>query len=186
MDHVVLPLDADHVRAVRRLVAGIAGAAGLGGEVGRPEPHVTLIAYSGGDPVAVRAAVEDVSAAIEPFGVHAHGYGFFSGKETTELALHVPVVRTARLDALHRALCAALGGAGADVATWCAPHLWTPHVTLVDRGLTPETLAAVVAWLAGHHHPSWQIPVDRVALTGGWPERDQPADVIRLHGRTTP
>ena len=186
MDHVVLPLDPDHVRAVRRLVAGIADAARLDGQVGRPEPHVTLIAFAGGEQAAVRAAVAEVGAAIEPFDVHAHGYGFFSGKETTELALHVPVVRTALLDGLHLALCAALDRAGAEVATWCAPHLWTPHVTLVDRGLTPDALAAGVTWLAQRHHPSWQIPVDRVALTGGWQERDLPADVISLHGRRTP
>lgn len=180
----MLPLDGDHVRAVRRLVAGIAESAHLGGEVGRPEPHVTLIAYTGGDPAAVRAGVESVGGRSGAFHVHAHGYGFFSGKDRTELALHVPVVRSALLDELHGALCAALDDAGAEVATWCAPHLWTPHVTLVDRGLTPATLAAGVAWLAERHHPSWQIPVDRVALTGGWAERDLPAEVIGLSRRS--
>ncbi|MGH9153001.1 MAG: 2'-5' RNA ligase family protein, partial [Acidimicrobiales bacterium] len=186
VDHVVLPLDDDHVRAVRGLVGGVIAATGLDGRAVRPEPHVTLLAYTGGDEAAVRGAVEALASAVAPFDVHAHGYGFFSGKEASELALHVPVVRTALLDALHRRLCAALTGAGAEVAAWCAPELWTPHVTLVDRGLHPDTLADAVAWLALRHHPSWQIPVDRLALTGGWSDRDRAGHVVHLQGTTSP
>lgn len=182
MDHVAIPLDADHVRALADLVGGLTVATGLAGAE-RSHPHITLTAHSGEAREAALEAVEEVAAATTPFTVHAHGYGFFTGDRSSELSLHVPVVRTEALAALHRDVCAALADAGADVAPWCGPDLWSPHVTLLDRGLDPLALGEAAAWLAQRHHPSWQIPVDRLAYTGGWAERDRPADVIPLGRR---
>ncbi|MDP1804666.1 MAG: 2'-5' RNA ligase family protein, partial [Acidimicrobiales bacterium] len=109
--------------------------------------------------------------AIEPFVIHAHGYGFFTGDNPANLTLHVPVVRAEALDSLHGRLWAQLVDAGAEVAPWSAPDLWTPHLTVLDRALDPPALGAAATWLARRHHPSWSILVDRVVLTGGWPDR---------------
>lgn len=180
MDHVVIPLDEDHVRAAAHLVEGIAAAAGLGTAPDRTRPHVTLLAYTGGDPAEVLTAVQAVAAATEPFVLRAHGYGFFSGGGPADLSLHVPVVRAPALDALHRDLCSELGRAGAEVAGWCTPALWTPHVTLVDRGLDAAGLGEGAAWLARRHHPSWHVRVERLGLTGGRVAREQGMALVAL------
>lgn len=179
MDHLVIPLDRDHTEALAELVRGVTtGVGDLTFDL--PEPHITLVAHSGLEADAARDAIAPVVAATRPFTVHAHGYGFFTGSEPSALSLHVPVARAPALDKLHRRLSAALRRAGAEVAAWSGPVMWSPHITLLDRCLDPERLGRAAAWLAGRHHPSWQISVDRVALVGGWPDRDQPGEVVRF------
>jgi 2'-5' RNA ligase len=180
VDHVVIPLDADHAAALDELAAGVAAAAGTPLLPGRSRPHITLLAHEGLPAEQAAAAVAPVVAATPPFPVHAHGYGLFTGDDPSDLSLHVPVVRDRQLDALHRALASALSDAGAEVAGWSASGWWSPHVTLLDRELDPAALGRAVAWLAQRHHPSWRIPVERVALTGGWRERSRPEVVFAL------
>ncbi len=177
MDHLVIPLDRDHTQALTELVRATAMAAGLADTAEVPCPHVTLIAHGGLPPDAVRA-VTDVVTGTTPFAIHAHGYGFFTGDDPSDLSLHVPVVRTAPLDDLHRRLCDALHGTGTQTAPWSEPELWSPHITMLDRGLDPTSLGTAAAWLAQRHHPRWCIPVDRIALTGGWSERQRPSAVL--------
>lgn len=171
MDHIVIPIGPDHRKAIDALVAGASAAAGLASPSCGPDPHVSLLAYDGLSRGAAEAAVEATLLATPAFVIHAHGYGFFTGDNPANLTLHVPVVRAEALDGLHARLWAQLVGAGAEVAPWSAPDLWTPHLTLLDRALDPPALGAAAAWLARRHHPSWSIPVDRVVLTGGWPDR---------------
>lgn len=170
MDHIVIPIGPDHRKAIDALVAGAGAAAGLECLTG-PEPHVSLFAYEGLSRAAAEAAIAATLRATAPFVVHAHGYGFFTGDHPANLTLHVPVVRAGALERLHADLGAKLEEAGAEVAPWSAPDLWTPHLTLLDRALDPVALGAAAAWLARRHHPSWSIFVDRVVLTGGWPDR---------------
>jgi hypothetical protein len=171
VDHIVLPVGQDHRKAIHALMTAAGAPAGLEGATGERDPHVSLIAYEGLSRAAVEAAIETPLRAIEPFVLHAHGYGFFTGDHPANLTLHVPVVRAEALNSLHARLWVQLRDAGADIAPWSAPDLWTPHLTLLDRALDPSALGAAVAWLARRHHPSWSIPVDRVVLTGGWPDR---------------
>ena len=180
VDHVVLPLRADHLAAVAALAEGLATATGVASEPRTSPPHVTLIAFTNLDRTR---AVEAVSAAVHgaaPLVLHAHGYGFFTGDEARDLSVHVPVVRDRALDEVHRAVHRSLRLAGACIADWTGPDLWSPHITLVDRGLEPATIAAGVAWLARRHHPSWHIPVDRLVVTGGWSERDRAGTEVLL------
>lgn len=167
----MIPIGPDHRKAIDILVAGAAAAAGLETASAGPDPHVSLLAYEGVSRSAAEAAVEATLRATPAFVIHAHGYGFFTGDNPANLTLHVPVVRAEALDGLHAQLWAQLVGAGAEVAPWSAPDLWTPHLTLLDRALDPPALGAAAAWLARRHHPSWSILVDRVVLTGGWPDR---------------
>lgn len=167
----MIPIGDDHRRAIDTLVAGAVAATGIEHLAEAPEPHVSLLAYEGVSRTAAAKAIEATLEATPPFVIHAHGYGFFTGDHPTNLTLHVPVVRAAALDRLHGELWAALRGVGAEVAPWSSPELWTPHLTLLDRALDPPALGAAAAWLARRHHPSWHILVDRVTLTGGWPDR---------------
>ena len=180
MDHLVIPLDRDHVDALGELVAGAAASAGLEPATVSSTPHITVIAYTGLPAGDVAAAITPVVTATAPFIVHAHGYGFFTGPEPADLSLHVPVVRGGPIDVLHRELCLALGEAGADIAPWTTPSLWSPHITLLDCGLDPPRLGRATTWLAQRHHPGWRIPIDRVAVTGGRHDRDRTDTVVLL------
>lgn len=182
VDHIVIPLGRDHLGAMETLAAGAAGAAGMGYTPGASGGHVTLLAYEGLGRDDARRAIEAVVSTTVPFSLHAHGYGFFTGDDPPDLSLHVQVVRTAVVDTFHARLWVAITRAGADVAKWCAPDLWSPHITLLDRALDPHRLGAAAGWLARRHHPSWTIAVDRVAVTGGWPEHQQAGDVLVLGG----
>jgi hypothetical protein len=111
-----------------------------------------------------------VTAALRglvPITLHAHGYGWFCEDGGSTLALHVPIVRGPAVDGLHAVVTAALVGVGAAVAGQTKAETWSPHLTLLADGLDPARLGAAAAWLGRRHHPRWQIPVDRVLLTGG-------------------
>lgn len=185
MDHVVIPLDRGHVASVDELARVVAEAAGLTGEARASNPHITVLAYRDGPAEHLADLIAPIVADAEPFTVHAHGYGFFTGSEPSDLSLHVPVVRSGPLNALHSALWLELGRAGARIAGWSQPRVWSPHVTLLDRQLDPDGLARAVAWLAQRAHPSWSLAVDRIVLTGGGMEHDHADVVLPFGGRTT-
>lgn len=169
LDHIVVPIGRDHAEAITALVSDVEAAAGVT-QSGAWLPHVSLVAYDDLSRDAAVRAVRGSLADTAPFVMHAHGYGFFTGDRPSDLSLYVPVVRAAALDALHARLWGALGLAGARRAGWSAPDHWSPHLTIVDRTLDPQALGTAVTHLARRHHPSWSIPVDRVLLTGGWPD----------------
>ena len=180
MDHVIAPLDAGHARVVGELASGVANVAGISQLPIDVNPHITLVACGGLSHDALSAAVESVVADMEPITVTAHGYGMFTGPDPLDLSLHVPVVRTRELDTLHRRLCQALHQAGAEIAGWSTPELWLPHITLVDRDLDPARIARATAWLSYRRHPSWRIPMERIALRGGRMDADTDETVIEL------
>lgn len=100
-----------------------------------------------------------------PLTVRAHGYGMFTGEAATDLSLHVMVVRTRPLDDLHRRTRAALVAAGACPAGHTDPNVWTPHITLLDRSLIPESLARAVEALAHSPHRSWTVTVTALTVS---------------------
>jgi 2'-5' RNA ligase len=167
VDHVVVPLDDDHVVAVRALVRDLAATLGLDeDQVTSQPPHITLAGFNGADRPEVEARVAAIAAATPPFPVRAHGLGVFAGDTERSLALFVPVVRDPRLSRLHRRVCRSLRAQGATVGGQHAADVWTPHVTLLDRCLNPERLAAAVERLARRTHPSWNIPIACLGILG--------------------
>lgn len=162
--HLLVPLDADHQRAARQLADAAAAAAGLGPAAAAH--HITVVRFESADGVAAQATIEAVAQRHPPFVLRAHGYGIFVDGTVEGTSLHVPIVASPALTALHGALCAALRDLGAVVSSWTDPDHWTPHVTLLDDGLAPERLGAVVTHLARRHHPHWTMPVDRLVLAG--------------------
>jgi 2'-5' RNA ligase len=165
MGHVVVPLDAVHARNACEMAARLAA------EVGEPRaaarsPHITVVSFTGVTTGAATAAIRAATAALPPFAVRAHGYGVFAGSETSDLTLHVAVVRTADFDRLHLAVWQALERAGAALDGVTAPCVWTPHVTLLDRHLTPARLGRAVETLAGRPHRRWTIEVSSLAVVG--------------------
>jgi len=183
MDHVVIPLDDDHERATTSTVAAMSAAVGATIHPAQRRVHITLVAYDGISRVTAHRAVEAAVADASGFVVRAHGYGFFCGPDGQDLSLHVPVVRSPALDVLHGAIHGALVSAGAEVAGWTDPCCWSPHITLVEAGLDPDSLGACSGWLARRHHPSWRIPVNRLLIVAGGSDGEEPASIIQLSGR---
>jgi hypothetical protein len=43
--------------------------------------------------------------------------------------------------------------------------VWTPHITVLDRGLTPTLLGRAVELLAARPHRSWRVGIATLAVT---------------------
>jgi 2'-5' RNA ligase len=186
VDHVIAPLDRDHARVVTELAVDLAAALAIDREAAVPaHPHITLASYTDLTVDDATVALAPAVVATAPFVVRAHGYGIFTGGDDVDLSLHVMVVRTPALDRLHHAVCAALAGAGAEVCGTSDPAVWTPHVTLLDRGLTPHLLGRAVEVLAGRPHRTWSITVGSVAI-GCRAHVTEAADRELPLGRTDP
>lgn len=166
MDHIVVPLDRAHADPVDRLADRLAEGWGTGART-PSSPHITLVSYDGLSLPAAADAVAPVAAATAPFTVRAHGYGLFSGSEPRELSLHVMVVRSRALDELQARVRRALASAGARIDGLTSPEAWTPHITLLDRCLTPTRVAQAVEDLARRPHCSWSVPVEALDLGHG-------------------
>lgn len=167
MDHVVVPLGGDHAHAVGALVHDLAAALDLDeSRVTSQPPHITLVGFDGVGRPEVETRVAAIAGTAASFPVRAHGFGFFVGNTERSLALFVPVVRDEPLSRLQAQVRRSLEAAGASISGQHAADVWTPHVTLLDRCLTPAHLGTAVERLAGHTHPSWHIPVDSLAILG--------------------
>jgi 2'-5' RNA ligase len=126
---------------------------------------VTVASFTELDRAVAAGVLREAVARLRPFTLRAHGFGVFAG-EGGHRTLHVQVVRGPALQELHLAVLGALEGAGATVAAWTQPDLWTPHITVLDEGPTGGGVLESIRDLATHHHPSWRIPIDRLLVIG--------------------
>jgi 2'-5' RNA ligase len=182
LDHVIAPLDTHHTRVVTQLSIDLATTLSLDPAVVAPRlPHITIASYTGLAPAGASGALGPMVDTVHPFTVRAHGYGVFTGDADSDLSLHVMVVRTRALDELHGHIHAALTGAGASRERGATdPRVWTPHITLLDRGLTPGLLGDAVEALARRPHRSWSIVIGSLAVTGRSGEVGRMATPIAL------
>jgi 2'-5' RNA ligase len=164
MDHVVIPLAPSHRQSVMRLAAELAAVTGCGRAALPSSPHITLASYRDLELPAAVEALAPVASVTSPFTVRAHAYGMFTGDQPRDLSLHVMVVRTPQLDELHRRIHLALHQAGAHSDGLTEPRVWTPHITLLDRDLTPDRLARAVEVLASRPHCSWSVAVEAITV----------------------
>ncbi|HET6966855.1 MAG TPA: 2'-5' RNA ligase family protein [Ornithinibacter sp.] len=176
IDHLIAPLDPDHDALVARLSRELAADLSIDPANAVTAPHITLVSYTGLSPRAAARALAPVARTTAALTVRAHGYGVFTGDVDTDLSLHVMVVRTRALDELQRRGHAALAAAGACLAGTTDPDVWTPHITLLGRGLTPPLLGRAVELLAHRPHRSWTVGISAVALT----RRDAAGDRLTL------
>jgi 2'-5' RNA ligase len=185
VDHVIAPLDIDHDRVVTQLSRELASAVGITPAGATRRPHITVASYSGLEPAEAQAALVPVVATAEPFMVRAHGYGVFAGDTDADLSLHVVVVRSQDLDRLHCAVHRTLAGAGGCLAGTTHPSVWTPHITLLDRCLSPRLLGDAVEVLTSRPHRSWSIPLASLAIARRGTAVDPEIREIPLGGQAT-
>lgn len=171
MDHVIAPLDADHVDAATRLATEVADALSIDPACATSGLHITVASYTGLAPADASRALAHLAGTVAPLTVRAHGYGVFTGDGHSDLSLHVMVVRTTALDHLHGRVHSALCEAGATMDGLTRPEVWTPHITLLDRQLDPTLLGRAVELLARRPHRSWSVPIGSLAISTGRPAR---------------
>jgi 2'-5' RNA ligase len=171
VDHVIVPLDLDHVEAATRLATEIASVLAIDAACATSGLHITMASYTGLAPAIAGRVLARVAGSVAPLTVRAHGYGVFTGDGHSDLSLHVIVVRTTALDRLHGLVHAGLSKAGAVMDGLTRPEVWTPHITLLDRQLDPALLGRAVELLARRPHRSWSVPISSLALSTGRPAR---------------
>ena len=163
MHAVVVLLDRVHAHSVEQLWEELEARFGVRRVQEVPLPHLSLQGFRSYDPERMVFGLERL-ASRHAFRVHAHGYGFFSGQTDECLTLHVPLVRTEELSALHGAVRGELTCAGQATDGFYEPQNWSPHVTIADRDLTPRLLGEIAHWLATRPHHSWTIGIDNLSL----------------------
>jgi len=159
---VVSLLDDHHDRLVRDLWNELARDFGVRRvtEIVR-DPHLTYQGAEQYDLDRLDTALRAVASTTAPFTISTTGLGIFTGPQPV---LYLAVVRSAALTTFHAALWDAIGAAGQDYAPYYTPAgPWTPHITLAQWDLTPDTIGPVAARLAARPL-AWEMPIDTLAI----------------------
>ena len=167
--HIAVLLDTDHARAVRLLWDRLEQRYGLQGVRRVPIPHLSLYAGELPPGAGSHEPLAALAGLTPPFRVRAHGFVIFAGDHPDDLSLGVLVARSARLSRLQDSVRAACSPTDQAVDGQFAPDVWTPHITLADRDVTPAALGRVIGSLAARPHPSWSIVVDNLACIADGP-----------------
>lgn len=159
---VVSLLDDHHDRLVRDLWDELARDFGVRRVTEIvPYPHVTYQGAEQYDLDELDTALRAVTAATAPFTISTTGLGIFTGPQPV---LYLAVVRSAALTTFHTAFWDAIGASGREYSPLYAPAgPWTPHITLAQWDLTPDTIGPIAARLAARPL-AWDIPIDNLAV----------------------
>ncbi len=101
-----------------------------------PFPHVTLLGYSGLDHGHFRNELEACVERLGPITLRTSGLGLFFQPHPV---IYLPVVRSRALTDFHREMWESVGTRGGRLDPHHAPDAWTPHLTLAQADLTPES-----------------------------------------------
>jgi len=125
-----------------------------------PTPHITYHVAEHYEEKEIGDILIAVSGAVSPFPVQANGLGVFTGIQPI---IHIPVVRSPQLAALHERLWNTLAQICLKTNDNFAPKNWFPHITLTSGNHTDANLGPMLAWLAQQDR-LWEIQVDNLAL----------------------
>jgi len=160
MDGIVSLLDTHHSAQVEQLWAELKREFGVSGVYITPFPHFSYHVAERYDTQALDGILDGVAATCAPFEVKASGLGIFNGKNPV---LYIPVVRDARLDAVHTQLWPQITPIGVNAQVYYRSDYWLPHITIGFGDLTPASLGAISSYLAERAF-NWTIPIDNFAL----------------------
>jgi 2'-5' RNA ligase len=161
MHGVVSLLDDEHYRIVEDVWAELSRKFGVHGIYSTPFPHFTYQVSEEYDVRAVETALRGVADSTKPFRVRAGGLGVFCGARPV---LHVPLVRSPELVALHEEVWRAVGRPpSGEVARYYESEMWIPHVTLAQGDIDGDRLGEVVRALAARNF-HWEMEVNNLSL----------------------
>ena len=161
MHGVVSLLDDEHYGLIEQIWEELARDFGVRGIYATPLPHFTYQVSEDYDVRAAGTALQRLAAGLTPFKVRAGGLGIFTAALPV---LHVPVVRSPDLDALHREVWAAVGQEPTgEVAHYYESPMWVPHITLAQGDIDHDLLAEIVRKLARRNF-HWEMEVNNLSL----------------------
>ena len=168
MPGVIVLLDNEHHERVERLWDTMEREFGIPRGYPGALPHLTLHLADGYDQPPTTRALEAIAASQPPFEARTTGLGVFTGSVPV---VHLPVVRSPILSALHERLHVNLGPHCQEPVAYYAPDQWMPHITLGQSNVPAETYASLLPWLA-RQDLAWSITAKTLALA-----EDTPAGV---------
>ncbi|SRR5579884_1324010 len=104
--------------------------------------------------------VEELAGRATLFQIQAGGLALFTGAHPV---LYVPIVRTLELSQFHQRVWQAISPAGSGISPYYQSALWTPHITLAEHDIEPESVARIIARLSSRQL-FWEIPIDNLAI----------------------
>ncbi|HEX6557257.1 MAG TPA: 2'-5' RNA ligase family protein [Ktedonobacteraceae bacterium] len=125
-----------------------------------PYPHFSYQIAQQYEEQELVGHVEDLAQQATPFQIQAGGLALFTGPH---LVLYVPVVRTFELSQFHQIVWQAITPAGSGISPYYQPATWTPHITLAEHDIEPESLSRIIARLS-RRQLLWEISVDNLAI----------------------
>jgi 2'-5' RNA ligase len=160
MHGVVSLLDDEHYALVERLWDELETKLGVRGICNTPFPHFSYHVAEQYDVDLLKYTLPRFASHCATFRVRTAGLGVFSGDHPV---LHVAVVRSPALSALHRTLWQELAGASAGAVEYYHPEQWMPHITLADGDVLKDHLPEVVCLLSARAF-DWDVEVSNLAL----------------------
>lgn len=160
LEAVVSLLDEAHDEKVRAIWAVLEREFGLQAIYSAPYPHFSYHGAKDFDDAQVEVLLERVAREYPPFKVYTAGLGLFLRPKPV---LYLPVVRSAAVSRVHRALWPALNTIATEPNEHYQPDYWLPHISLTHGDLRSEMLPGVVR-LLGEFDLRWEIEVNTLAL----------------------
>jgi 2'-5' RNA ligase len=160
MHGVVSLLDERHCGLVEELWAELARRFGLRGIAQTPYPHFSYQVAESYELALLEPILRRFADNSGGFNIRTTGLGVFTGPKPV---LYVPVVRSTALTRFQRELWPELSRVAGGVVDYYHPENWIPHITLATDDLTPQSLCAVMGWLADRSF-NWEIKINNLAL----------------------
>jgi 2'-5' RNA ligase len=161
MQGVVSLLDEQHYARVGALWEELGQKFDVRGMYGVHYPHFSYQIADRYDDEACERFLKDVAARTRPFRVRTSGLAVFT---VASPILHIPVVRSPQLSALHREIWEGVTAAvPGQVAHYYHPDEWVPHITLAHGDVDQEKLSDIMRVLCGRNF-HWELTVNNLAI----------------------
>lgn len=123
-------------------------------------PHVSLHGAEEYEIDYADVALQSLARSQAPFSVFVAGFGLFSRPAPI---IHLAVVRSSRLNALHRVVAQEVGRFATGVDPNFRPDRWVPHITITRDPVSPSQVAAA-AQLLVEVDLAFEVPITALAL----------------------
>jgi len=143
-------------------------------------PHLTFHLVEERYPSdAVVPRLAELAREWQPFVVRTSGFGVFTGPNPV---IYIPVVRDARLNALHEAIGRACSAAGVEPAAYYTPALWMPHITVAQQNIPAAALPEMLTWWAARDL-AWELRITNLTIAHATEDSLEVRKRLDLRGR---